>query len=389
MKEKVRSKDYLLVISLFFFIVALLLIPTGFENIKLQNSETVRARVIDVDNSSVMQFGIVKTGDQDLEIRILNGRFKGVEVNANNMLIGKMELDKMFAPGDSALVVLDLDNSGEKIIHANVIDHYRIRFELILFGIFVLLLLGFAGWTGLKAVLSFLFTAVVIWKLLIPGFLKGWDPILLTLGIVMVLTAAIIFLVGGLTTKGIVAFLGAFLGILLTCGLSILFDRGFRIHGAVRPFSETLLYSGFPHLDLKKIFLSGIFLASSGAVMDLAMDISAAMQEVREKHPQISRKELVFSGFTVAKAVIGTMTTTLLFAYSGGYTAMLMVFMAQGTPVVNMFNIIYVSSEVMHTLVGSFGLVTVAPFTAIIGGIIYVRKIGDFSHKKKRTLTQN
>ena len=310
-------------------------------------------------------------------------------MNANNMLIGKMELDKMFAPGDGALVVLDLDKIGEKIVHANVIDHYRIRFELILFGIFLLLLLGFAGWTGLKAVLSFLFTAVVIWKLLIPGFLKGWDPIVLTLGIVMVLTAAIIFLVGGLTTKGLVAFLGAFLGILLTCVLSILFDRGFRIHGAVRQFSETLLYSGFPHLNLKKIFLSGIFLASSGAVMDLAMDISAAMQEVREKHPQISRKELVFSGSTVAKAVIGTMTTTLLLAYSGGYTAMRMVFMAQGTPVVNMFNIIYVSSEVMHTLVGSFGLVTVAPFTAIIGGIIYVRKIGDFSHKKKKTLTQN
>jgi len=108
--------------------------------------------------------------------------------------------------------------------------------------------------------------------------------------------------------------------------------------------------------------------------MDLAMDISAAMKEVTDKYPEISRKDLILSGFTVAKAVIGTMTTTLLLAYSGGYTAMLMVFMAQGTPMLNVFNIIYVSSEVLHTLVGSFGLVTVAPFTAVMGGLLLHKK---------------
>ena len=279
----------------------------------------------------------------------------------------------MFAPGDRALIGLDLDYNGENIINANFIDHYRITFEIILFGIFVLLLL-FAGWTGLKAVVSFVFTGLLIWKLLIPGFLKGYDPIFLSLGIVTAMTGVILFLIGGITRKGLVAFLGAFLGIGLTCALSIFFEKGFRIHGAVRQFSETLLYSGFPHLDLKKIFLAGIFLASSGAVMDLAMDISAAMKEVTDKYPEISRKDLILSGFTVAKAVIGTMTTTLLLAYSGGYTAMLMVFMAQGTPILNVFNIIYVSSEVLHTLVGSFGLVTVAPFTAVMGGLLLHKK---------------
>jgi uncharacterized membrane protein len=67
------------------------------------------------------------------------------------------------------------------------------------------------------------------------------------------------------------------------------------------------------------------------------------------------------------------MTTTLLLAYSGGYMALLMVFMAQGTPVVNLLNFNYVSAEILHTLVGSFGLVTVAPFTALIGAFVYTR----------------
>ena len=67
---------------------------------------------------------------------------------------------------------------------------------------------------------------------------------------------------------------------------------------------------------------------------------------------------------------MGTMTTTLLLAYSGGYVALLMVFMAQGTPVWNILNYKYVASEIVHTIVGSFGLVTVAPFTALTSGFL-------------------
>lgn len=65
---------------------------------------------------------------------------------------------------------------------------------------------------------------------------------------------------------------------------------------------------------------------------------------------------------------------TLLFAYSGGFVTLLMAFMAQGVPLTNTFNLIYVASEILKTLCGSFGLVTVAPFTALAGGVILTRK---------------
>jgi uncharacterized membrane protein len=219
-----------------------------------------------------------------------------------------------------------------------------------------------------------MFTGILIWKVFLPVFLMGWNPIIVSLAVVMLLAGVIIFLVGGLEKKGLIAFLGAASGIILTCLLSLLFGAGFKIHGAVRPFSETLLYSGYPHLKLTHIFLAGVFIASSGAVMDIAMDIAASMNEVFQKKPNISIKDLIISGFNVGRAVIGTMTTTLLLAYSGGYTTMLMVFMAQGTPIVNIFNLNYVASEILHTLVGSFGLVLVAPCTAIIGGLMLVER---------------
>jgi uncharacterized membrane protein len=68
------------------------------------------------------------------------------------------------------------------------------------------------------------------------------------------------------------------------------------------------------------------------------------------------------------------MTTTLLLAYSGGYLTLLMAFMAQGVPMANLFNLIYVAAEILKTLVGSFGLVTVAPFTALAGGLLLAGK---------------
>ena len=139
------------------------------------------------------------------------------------------------------------------------------------------------------------------------------------------------------------------------------------------PFSESLLYAGYDYLNLTQIFIAAIFIASSGALMDLAMDISAAVYEITLQNPNITRRQAIESGFNIGRAVLGTMTTTLLLAYSGGYIALLMVFMAQGTPTVNILNLKYVSAEILHTLVGSLGLVTVAPLTALIAGYVFTR----------------
>lgn len=48
--------------------------------------------------------------------------------------------------------------------------------------------------------------------------------------------------------------------------------------------------------------------------------------------------------------------------------------MAQGTPIYNILNYKYVSAGIIDTIVGSFGLVTVAPFTAITSGFLLTKK---------------
>lgn len=364
------NKAFLIIVSI--FTIILVFIPTGFENPSLiKNTERVKALVIKVDNDDLDNHGIVTLGTQDVKLKILDGELKGDTISAHNVLMGQKKLDKVFRSGDRVLAVIKRNGEGSKTLTARADDYYRISIEWILLALFALFLIGFAGITGFKALLSFLFTALTLWKILIPLLLKGFSPIISAFGIVFLSTAVIIILINGFSRKGLVALIGAGSGVGITTVLALVFGYFFKIPGTVQEYSETLLYTGFTHLNLSSIFISCIFIAAAGAVMDVAMDIAAAQNEVLENNPLIKTKELIRSGFNVAYPVIGTMTTTLLFAYSGSFMFVFMVFMAKGTPLMTICNTNYIAAEILKTLVGSFGLVLVAPITAIVGGFIY------------------
>ena len=353
-------------------IVVLLILPTGYEGaIQYQDADRCAARVLSVDNSAIIDTGLVRSGEQLCELELLGGRFQGQTATGVNMLNGSLEQDKIFAPGDKAMVVVSYQ--GDTILSVTMTDHYRLNLELVLAVLFAVFLILFAGRTGVRAILSFVLTVLTLWKVLVPVYLKGYNPIYVGLLVTLALTLMIIALVYGFDQRCFAAVSGAFLGILVTCVLGMIFTDLFQIHGAVMSYSESLLYAGYQDLNLTQIFMASIFIGSSGAVMDLAVDISSAVNEVVEKRPDISWREAVGSGMNVGRAAMGTMTTTLLLAYSGGYVALLMVFMAQGTPVWNILNYKYVASEIIDTIVGSFGLVTVAPFTAVTSGYLLTR----------------
>ncbi|MCD7857133.1 MAG: YibE/F family protein [Clostridiales bacterium] len=350
-------------------IVVLALLPTGFEEAGAayrDGGERVAARVVAVDNSTIINTGLVQSGDQSCQVTLLGGSHKGETYWASNLLNGSLEQDKIYEEGDRALVLVSLD--GEEVASVSMIDHYRLDLEILLLVAFFLFLVLFAGWTGVRAILSFVLSVLAIWKVLVPCCLKGMDPILIGGAITIGLTLMIIALVFGFDRRCLAAVTGAFAGVALTCVLGVLCTSSFKIQGAVMSFSETLLYSGYENLDLTRIFMASIFVGSSGALMDLTVDITAAVNEVVQKRPDLSRWEAARSGIQVGRAAMGTMTTTLLLAHSGGYIALLMVFMAQGTPLINMLNYKYVTSEIVHTLVGSFGLVLAAPLTALTAG---------------------
>lgn len=355
-------------------IVLLMMLPNAYTSTKWVGSDRVQAKVLSVNNDAVLSAGLIHHGEQTCELMIRQGQFKGQTAQGVNLLQGSLEMDKIFVPGDRVFAVIDF--SGSEIRHITIIDHYRLDLEVILALLFFALLIVFARGIGFRAILSFLMTVLMLWKVLLPAMLNGGSPIPVALAVTLVITTLIILLVYGPDRRSAAAIAGSIGGTLLTCLLSLIFVQAFRIHGAVMSHAESLLYSGFQHLNLTQIFTASIFVASSGALMDVAVDITSAVHEVMEKNPDLSRREAIRSGMNVGRTVVGTMATTLLLAYSGGYMALLMVFMAQGTPLPNMLNLKYVASEILHTLLGSFGLITVAPLTALTSGWLLGKKAG-------------
>ena len=379
--KKADRKEIGICVVFLVLTICLCLMPTGFEKQIYLNAQGIRAEVLSVDNSAVYTTGLIKQGDQRCLIRIKSGSHKGAEVDAVNLYTGKLEFDKEFAPGDTAWVLLEQDEQGE-IIFANMIDHYRINKEILLIGIFALCIIIFSGFTGVRTILSFAFALLAIWKLLIPFMLKGVNPLIAALLIGNAIAVTTLLLVAGMTKKAYTAILSTFICSLSTCLLAILFGNLFKADGVVMQWSESLFYAGFGDLDLTGIFLGGIYLACSGAIIDLSVDISAALDELKINQPEITRKALMQSGLRIGRSIVGSQTTTLLLAYMGSYISVMMVYMAQGTPMMNILNSKSISSEILHTFVGCIGLVFVGPLTSVICAFAYTSP--RFAEKKEK-----
>jgi len=370
MLKNVNRKEVVFIITLLIVIAILTILPTGFQKQEYKFTEGVRAKVISVNNNGIHSTGIFKLGDQSALIEIETGSRKGEQIRANNMLTGSLSVDKIFREGDKAWVLIGFDEENN-INFANMIDHYRIDKEMILIGVFAVVIIIFSGYTGVRTLLSFAFALLSIWKILIPAMLRGYNPLIVALFVGNVLTVSTLLLVAGFSKKAYAAIISAVTCSLVTCVLAIIFGNLFNIHGAVMEGAESLLYAGFMNLDLTSIFQAGIYLASSGAILDLAIDISSALEEIINNSPDISKSELIKSGLNIGKSVVGSQTTTLLFAYMGSYITIMMVYVAQGTPMMNILNSKTIAAEILHTFVGCLGLVLVSPMTSVISGFIF------------------
>ena len=370
MEIRKYRKDIAFIIAFILASAVLLLIPTGFERAIYVNAVGAKAEVLSTDDRGIIQTGLFRTGDQRCHVRVLSGEHKGLEMDGINLLSGSLKEDKVFVPGDTAWVLIERDTDGNPIF-INLIDYYRIGTEWILVIAFALILIAFAGIRGIRMILSFIFAFFAIWKMLIPAVLKGASPFLMCTLTLILLTLVTLPMVSGVNRRSLAAICGALLSMLITLLLSLFMTRILRIHGSVLESSEALLYSGFMTLDLTSLFAGVVCLSAGGAIMDLSIDVSAAMWEVKEHSPLIGAKALFASAMEVGRAGVGTQITTLLLAYMGSYLTLMMVYMAQATPIPNIFTSKSIAAEILQTLVGAMGIVVVTPLTALMGMLFF------------------
>ena len=293
-----------------FLLAAILIaVPTGYEGALIYTeSEKCKAEVISTDESSIISTGLIQSGEQICQLELLDGKFKGEKVSGINLLSGSLENDKIYSAGDEALVVVSYNDGG--ITSVTMTDHYRVDKEIILALMFVILLILFAGKNGMFAVLSFVITVLMIWKILVPCYLKGMNPMWVGMGITVALTAVIIFLVYGVDKRTLTAFMGSMLGTVTTCIIGLIFTDLFKIHGAVMSYSETLLYCGYQHLNLTQIFTSGIFIGASGYFMERGGKIGDECRTCGDGHNDHYASSCIFGRiYSVAYDVYGAGNT--------------------------------------------------------------------------------
>ena len=367
-REKRRSLILCAVMLLFCCLLCLL--PDSHLNVTSAFPRE-KVRVEAVDNSLLSAVGITYNGVQPCEVTILTGEHRGERCNSYNYLNSALDKDKLFEVGDTAWAMLQESAQG---LNVTLIDHYRAATEGWILAALAAALILYGGETGCGALVSLAASAVIVWKLLIPLLLEGVNPMLASFVTVVALTLIIDVLVAGFTRQCLMAVLGSLAGTLVTCAAAVGLTHLLKLDGGDLPYVVPLLAQSSMGVDTRSLYIGMVFLANSGALMDLSMDISVSTVELHRHRPDLGSRALMRSGFVVGRSVLGTMTTTLMLAYSGNYLSMLMYFAGQGTPLSDVINLKYVASQLLNTLVGSFGLVAAAPLTALIASLLCARE---------------
>lgn len=133
------------------------------------------------------------------------------------------------------------------------------------------------------------------------------------------------------------------------------------------------LYPDNP-INLKAIIFAMIIVGAVGAVMDVSMSISSSLYELRIKSPTIQPKELMRSGFTIGRDMMGTMANTLVLAYIGSSLTCVLLLVAYNANLQQVLNKEIIVAEILQALAGSMGMLLTLPLTSVVCAAIYYQK---------------
>ena len=109
----------------------------------------------------------------------------------------------------------------------------------------------------------------------------------------------------------------------------------------------------------------GVVVGAVGAVMDVAMSIASSLCEINEKSPDLPARELLKSGLTIGRDIMGTMANTLVLAYIGSALCCMLLMVTYSSNVSQILNREQIAVEILQALAGSIGILAALPLTAI------------------------
>lgn len=238
--------------------------------------------------------------------------------------------------------------------------------------IFLLLMLLVGGEKGFYATLALAFSLVFLLKITVPVIYSGGSPILAGLAMVLVSTAVTVFLIYGLSPRGVLGIGVVLAGEFVSCGLFLLFSVLLHLSGFKSSDAENLLVAAQnTGLNISTVLFAATMIASLGAVMDVAVSLLSALWEVRLADPDITGRGLWRAGLRMGRDMIGTMSNTLIFAFAGGSLTTLLVLMTYGTDPVQLLHSDYIALEMAHGLCGTCAVILTVPLASLVSAAVY------------------
>lgn len=310
------------------------------------------------------------TGMQKVQAEILSGNHKGEICDIENYLTASNNI--FVEKGTKIIISQDEPKGADPYYLVYNYDRSKAVFAVVLVFFFLMVLVG--GYKGIRAVVGLIFTLFFIVMWMIPMIYMGNSPVMAAILTVVITTAATLLLLNGFSRKTMAAVAGTALGVCIVGMIFAVCSAGLRISGYnVEETEFMVMISKNTHLEVSEVLFAGVLTASLGAVMDVGMSIASAIHEILEANQALTVKQLFFAGLNVGKDMIGTMSNTLILAFTGSGLSTLLVLTSYGIKFHQFMSSDYLAVEIGQGLSGTMAVILTVPVTSIVAAVLYKR----------------
>ena len=368
-KKAVRYLIYLLLVCVFAVFVFKLNQVEKTELVVRTGQTFEKGKVTEILQDNLDSNG-TRVGEQKVRVKMLTGVRKGEELDvtsSSGYLFGAA-----CTVGMKVIVMQSV--AGETTI-ASVYSQDR-EWVIYIFAILYLLALCIIGGKqGIKGCLGLIFTFFCVIFVYLPLVYLGYSPFWSAVFICFLTTLVTMYLIGGPTKKTCAATLGTLTGVVLAGISAWCFSKASGISGYNVSDIETLMTLwNTNRIQVGGLLFSGLLISCLGAVMDVAMSISSAIDEIYKQNSSLTRKELFKAGMRVGRDMMGTDSNTLILAFAGSSVSTLLLNYAYDLPYQQIINSNNIGIAIMQGLAGSFGIVLSVPLTVLICTILFHKK---------------
>ena len=322
--------------------------------------------VVEILQDNIQEDG-ARVGQQTVVVEMTSGEKKGqnlVTTSSAGYLFG--------AACTVGMRVIVLQSVAGDTVVTSIYSMDRTAVVLGFAVLYILALCLVGGKQGVKGAMGLIFTFASILFIYLPLVYLGYSPFWVSVLICALTTAVTMYFIGGATRKTLCVTAGTLAGVIIAGVTATIFSRMSGITGwNVSDIESLMTLYQTDGIQVGGLLFSGLLISALGAVMDVAMSISSAMQELCDQRQDITRLELMKAGMRVGRDMMGTDSNTLILAFAGTSLSMLVLDYAYDLPFLQIINSNNIGIAVMQGLSGSFGIVLSVPATVLLAAWIY------------------